>query len=53
MDQISQNALNSWINFPKVVQQQYTDEVDMSAIVVLQISSVYCVPNIIDISQRL
>jgi len=29
--------------FPKVAQQQYAGEVDMTIIVVLQISSVYCV----------
>jgi len=49
MDQISQNVKPGMIIFPKIVQQQYTGEVDMSIIIMLQISSVYCMPNIIEI----
>ena len=44
---------NQQINFPKVVQQQYIGEVDKSIIVVLQINSVECVPNITEIGQHL
>ena len=41
------------INFSKVVKQ-YVGEVDKSIIVVLQINSVWCVPNtIIEIGQHL
>jgi len=35
--------------FPKAAQQQYAGKVDMTIIVVLQITSVYCVLNIMEI----
>jgi len=52
MDQIRQNVLKPGIKFHKVGLQQYAGEVDMSIMFMLQISSVYYVPNIIKISQR-
>jgi len=41
---------NQKLIFSKVVWQQYTGEVDMSIIVVLRITSVYCVSNNVEIS---
>jgi len=53
IDLISQNVVKAGITFPKVAQQQYAGEVDMSINIVLQISSVYCASNIIEIGLRL
>jgi len=39
--------------FPKVQWQQYVGTVNKRTIVMLQISSVYCAPNIVEIDQRL
>jgi len=39
--------------FPKVQWQQYAGEVDKWIIIMLQISSTYCVPNIAEIGHRL
>jgi len=39
--------------FSKLVQQQYVEEVGKSITVVLQINSVYCVRNIVEIDRHL
>jgi len=46
------HVLKPGSNFSQVLQQK-AGEVDMLIIIVLQISSVYFVPNITEISQRL
>jgi len=41
------------INFFKLVLQQYADEVDLSITAMFQFFQLSCVPNIIEIGQRL